>query len=283
MHATGRRGLSPRPMHALEFLTEHGYLLLFLLVLAERIGLPLPAIPILLTAGALVRQGAMSWPASLFLAVGACLLADLTWYEIGRRRGGQVMRWLCRISLEPDSCVRKTEGIFERWGGRSLLVAKFLPPLGVAAVPMAGMLGLGLGRFLILDTAGSLLWVAAFLGLGFLCAAQLELLLQKLAEMGAVGAGLGGLLLGALAIYLAWKWMRRRRFLHDLRIARITPDELDAKIRAGEDVTIVDLRHRVELAADPRMLPGALHIPVEEFEDRHQELPRDRDVILYCT
>ena len=267
-------------MQPLEFLSQNGYLLLFLLVLVERVGLPLPAIPILVAAGALVRQGTMSWSASLLLAVGACLVADLVWYEIGRRRGSQVMRWLCRISLEPDSCVRKTEGVFERWGGRSLLVAKFLPPLGVAAVPMAGMLGLGLGRFLIFDTLGALLWVGAFMGLGFLFANQLELLLQNLVLM---GVGLGGVLLGALAIYLAWKWMRRRRFLRALRTARITPQELEGKMSSGEAVTIVDLRHRLEFAADPRMLPGALHIPVEEFEDRHHELPRDQDVILYCT
>ena len=119
-----------------EFLTRHGYLVLFGTVFVEQIGLPLPAIPILLAAGALARTGHMDFMPVVALALLASLTSDCIWYEIGRRRGGRVLGLLCRISLEPDTCVRKTESVFARHGTRSLLIAKFVPGLSTAAPPM---------------------------------------------------------------------------------------------------------------------------------------------------
>ena len=167
----------------IDFLTRHGYLLLFGWVLIERIGLPLPAIPVLLAAGALARGERMDLPTVVGLGVGASLLADLTWYEIGRRRGGQVLNWVCRISLEPDSCVRKTEDVFARYGARALLWAKFVPAFNVA-VPLAGMTGMRLVRFLFYDTLGGLLWVSTFVGLGYAFSRQLAAVLEHASLVG---------------------------------------------------------------------------------------------------
>jgi len=265
---------------SIEFLVRHGYAVLFAWVLAEQLGLPLPAVPILLAAGALAGAGRMNLAAALGLALGAALLSDIFWYELGRRRGARILNLLCRVSLEPDSCVRKTEDVFARHGGKSLLYAKFVPGLNTIAPPLAGVFQLRLPQFLLYDAAGSLLWAGTFLGLGWLFSDQLERVTMVAVQFGSWSLGL---VFAGLAGYVAWKYVERRRFLGELRIARITPDELLAKLEAGEKVVVVDLRHRMEFEADGEKVRGALHFEPDELESRHPEIPRDRDIVLYCT
>jgi membrane protein DedA with SNARE-associated domain len=262
------------------FLVQHGYAVIFVWVAAEQVGLPLPAIPLFLAAGALAGAGKMNLVLVTGTAVAASLLADLAWYEIGRRKGTRVLNLLCRMSLEPDSCVRRTEDVFARHGAVSLLVAKFVPGLTTAAPPLAGILRMRLGRFLLFDGAGAAIWVGAFVGLGLVFSDQLERLAGQAARL---GSWLMAILVGGLATYLLWKYINRQRFLRRLRIARITPNELKEKLDAGEDVLIVDLRHSVDFEADPQVIPRALRLSSEEVEQRHHEIPRDRDIILYCT
>jgi membrane protein DedA with SNARE-associated domain len=264
----------------LEFLLQHGYTVLFVVVFVEQIGLPLPAVPVLLAVGALAGAGQLSYPLALAVAVLASLLSDLIWYQLGRRRGASILNLLCRISLEPDSCVRRTEDVFARHGAVALLYAKFLPGLNTAAPPLAGLFRMRLERFLLFDAAGALLWVGAFSGLGYLLSDQLE---HVAAYASRLGSWLGVLLLGGLAAYIAWKYFDRQRFLRRLRIARITPEELQHKLAAGEEIVVVDLRHSMEFEAEAVTLPGALHILPEELDHRHREIPRDRDIVLYCT
>lgn len=265
---------------SIQFLLRHGYTVLFAWVLAEQLGLPLPAIPILLAAGALAGAGRMSLAAALALTLAAALLSDTFWYELGRRRGHRILNLLCRVSLEPDSCVRKTENVFARHGAKALLYAKFVPGLNTIAPPLAGVFQLRLAHFLLYDALGALLWAGAFLGLGWLFSDQLERVTMVAVQFGswslaAVFAGLTG--------YLAWKYAERQRFLRELRITRITPEELLGKLAAGEEVVVVDLRHRMEFEADGEKVRGALHFEPDELEARHAEIPRDRDVVLYCT
>ena len=263
-----------------QFLLKHGYAVLFALVFAEQIGLPLPAIPILLATGAMASTGHFSFTLALLVAGLAALLADWIWYQLGRHRGHSVLNLLCRISLEPDSCVRRTEDVFARHGARALLFAKFVPGLNVVAPPLAGMLRMRLGRFLVFDGLGALFWAGAFAGAGFLFASQLE---RAAAQAARLGAWLLVLLLAALAGFLGWKYAQRQRFLRQLLIARIQPKELMEKLEAGEEMVIVDLRHLITFEADGEKVPGALHLPPEELDARHHEIPRDRDVVLYCT
>ena len=268
-------------MHGtLQFVFRHGYALVFLVVLTEQVGLPIPATPVLLAAGALAGQRKLSLSIALGLAVIASMIADLVWYELGRRRGHSILSLLCRISLEPDSCVRRTENLFAQRGVRSLLVAKFVPGLGTAATTLAGMLRMRMWRFVAWDTVGALLWAGAFAGAGFVFSAQLDRVAVYAQRL---GAGLLVLLVGGLAAYISFKYYQRRRFIRALRIARITPDELKQKLDAGEDPMIVDLRHSVEFEADDAKVPGAMHLDPEEIEQRHLEIPRDRDIVLYCT
>ena len=268
-------------MHrTLEFLLHHGYVLLLGWVFAEQMGLPIPSMPLLLAAGALAGTGHLSFFASLFYVVFAALVADSIWYELGRRKGIRILQFLCKISLEPDSCVRRTEGVFSKQGARSLLLAKFLPGLGTVAPPLAGIFHMRPRRFLLFDAVGSLLWSGIFLGFGFVFSGEIERVAEYLASL---GGWLLVLLLAAFAAYLAKKFVARQRFLRELRISRITVDELKQKIDAREELIIVDLRHSVDFEADPETIPGAFRMDSKELEDKNDRLPRDREVILYCT
>ena len=268
-------------MHrAFEFLIHHGHAVLFVWVLVEQLGVPVPAMPLLLAAGALAGAGRMSYFASLLFAMLGALLADSVWFHLGRRKGIKILQLLCRISLEPDSCVRRTEGIFSKQGARSLIVAKFLPGLGLVTPPLAGIFRMRFRRFFLFDAIGSMLWAGAFLGLGYVFAGQIELVAARLASL---GGWLLVLILASLAGYIGSKFVARQRFLRELRIARITVDELKQTLDAGEQITIVDLRHSLDFEAEPEVIPGALHMEAKELEEKNDRLPRNGEVVLYCT
>jgi membrane protein DedA with SNARE-associated domain len=264
----------------IQFLVRHGYTVLFVGVLVEQIGLPVPAVPFLLAAGALAGSGELSFVLATTVGVVAALLSDALWFELGRSRGSRVLNLLCRISLEPDSCVKRTENAFIRYGVRSLLIAKFIPGLSTVAPPLAGIFRIRVPRFLLYDTLGAILWVGSFAALGYLFSDQLGQVAARAAQLGAL---LVLILAGALAAYIAYKYVQRQRILHRLRVARITAEELRQKLESGEEVMIVDLRQQLDLQAAPSRIPGALRMAMEELEKRHQEIPRDRDIVLYCS
>jgi membrane protein DedA with SNARE-associated domain len=262
-------------------LQQYGYILVFAFVLAEQVGLPVPAVPVLLGVGALAGAGRMS----LALAVGAALVAslppDLVWYELGRRRGTRVLALLCRISLEPDSCVRRTENLFLQRGRKALLIAKFFPGLSTVAPPLAGMVGIGRVQFTVLDIVAAILWAGTWMSLGYVFSDALELVAGRAARFGnSTGVVVGA----AFAAYMVFKFVQRRRFLRSLRIARITPEELKRRLDGGADtLAIVDTRSVLDVNAVPYGIPGALWIAAEEIDRRHGELPRDREIVLYCS
>lgn len=263
-----------------QFLVDHGGPVLFAAIFLEQLGLPLPAVPWLLAAGALSATGKLSPLHALGLTVVACLVADLVWFYLGRYGGHRVLALLCRISLEPDSCVRRTQDAFARYGLRGLVAAKFVPGLSTVAPPLAGMSGLGVGRFLVFDGLGSLLYGGCFIGLGVLFRNQLEKLGAALAG---IGGGALGVLAGLAAAYVGFKYFQRWRLLRRLRGARVTVDELRRKQAAGEALTILDLRSRTELEQDPAVISGAMHLSVDEVQSRQHEIPRDQDVVVYCS
>jgi membrane protein DedA with SNARE-associated domain len=273
-------GQNVRMAAPVQFLLHHPYAILFGIVLAEQVGVPLPSVPVLLAAGALAGLGKIGAASALGLAVLATVIADLVWFEAGRRRGNKVLKFVCRVSLEPDSCVRRTEDVFSRYGPRSLLFVKFVPGLGLMAVTLAGAFGLRRLRFLLYDLPGAVVWAGTYIALGFVFSAQLERAIQAVSNLGVT---LAGLVLALIALWLIWKYHQRRRFIRDLHMDRITPEDLRRKLEAGEPIAIVDLRHRLEFETDPRTLPGALRFDMSDLEQRHAEIPRDRDVVLYCT
>ena len=264
----------------LDFLLRHSEAVIFLYVFADQIGIPLPAVPALLAIGALAAVGKVNVGLALLSSVVASLLADTVWYALGRMRGSHVLRLLCKISLEPDSCVRRTEDVFLRYGVRSLIVAKFVPGLSTVAPPLAGMVGVGVPRFALYSALAALLWAATWGGLGYLAGDALQHVTD---ETGRLGTALGVLVAASVAVYVIVKWLQRRRFLRKLRIARISQDELKRDLDSGKPVLVVDLRSELDVAAAPFVIPGALRIAAEELERRHHDIPRDRDVIVYCS
>ena len=263
-----------------QFLIRHGGLVLFAVVFAEQVGLPIPAVPVLLAAGALAGAGKMNVAWAILLGFVACLIGDLIWYYLGRYRGRQVLGLLCRISLEPDSCVRRTEDFFIRHGMRSLIFAKFIPGLSTVTPALAGLFDVNIGRFFLYNGLGALLWTVAFVMPGYLFSNQLERVAAHAARFGSSAVVLVAAL---LALYVMYKYIHRRRLLRELRNARISVDELKQMMDAGCDLVIVDLRQRLDVEADPYTIPGAIRMAVEELEQRHHEIPRDRDVILFCA
>ncbi len=263
-----------------DLITRHGLALIFANVLLEQLGVPLPAIPTLIVAGALAVDGTLSAPAVFGVAFAASMIGDSAWYIAGRQYGRRVMTTLCRISLSPDSCVRQTENHFERWGGLTLALGKFIPGLATIAPPLAGAMRIPWRSFLLLNGAGTALWAAAPIALGMLFHAQIERLVGRLQDLGAMALQVVGAL---LAVYVAFKWWERRRFYKMLRMARINAEELRHLMDSGKQPVIIDVRSRADRKLDPRSIPGALAFEVEELEKLIDSLPADRDVIFYCN
>ena len=264
----------------ISLLSEYGLVVVFVNVLLEQIGLPLPAIPTLVIAGALAANGKLSAPALFAVALIGCLIADITWYVAGRLYGNRVMRLLCRISLTPDSCVSETQARFERWGTNALLIAKFVPGLAIIAPPLAGATQIGWPRFLFFNSIGAMLWVSAGLFSGMMLQSQIELLLAHLDDFGTIAAIVIGTLFAA---YIAYKWWERHHFFARLRMARISVDELYRLMDAGKAPVVVDVRSATARSLEPRRIPGALHVPLHSVDQHVKELPRDREIVLYCT
>lgn len=263
-----------------QFLGAYGYLVIVVWVLADQIGIPIPAIPILIVAGAMAGAEELDFTRVMLASVAGCLPSDLIWFTAGRRRGGEVLKILCKLSLEPDSCVRSTQNTFERYGPQSLIVAKLIPGYQTLSPALAGMSGMTLPRFLALDVSGAIVWSAAFVVPGYLLKDQLGRALDLVSQF---GSGLAQFAGGTLAAYIAWKFWHRQRFLRSLRISRMHPEELKQEIDQGEEVAIIDLRDSISLEFQPVQIPGAQRMTIEEIEARHEEIPRDRDVVLYCT
>lgn len=266
--------------HTNQFLIAHGLPIVFGAVILEQLGLPLPAAPVLMAAGALSTAGEFNLPLGIVLAIIACLIADALWFYLGKYRGNQVLNFLCRISLEPDTCVRRTLNVFTRYGMRGVVVAKFLPGMSTVTPPLAGMNRISAGRFFFFDGVGSLLYCGSFFLVGCLFSNQLTQIGEAMSHIGSSALTL----FGAFAVlYIAYKYWQRQRLLHELRMARITVDELHQKVDDGENPVILDLRSKEELELDPSIISGAIHLGVDDVAKRQHEFPHDRDIIVYCA
>jgi membrane protein DedA with SNARE-associated domain/rhodanese-related sulfurtransferase len=261
-------------------IAEYGLALVFANVLLEQLGLPIPAVPTLVVAGALSAEGEFSPLAAFGVAFVACMMGDVAWYLAGRRYGRRVMAFLCRVSLSPDSCVRQTEFRFERWGRLTLVLSKFIPGLSTIAPPLAGAMRLGWPSFLLLNSLGVVIWAGVAIGAGMAFHAQINEFIVRLEGLGTLAAEAVGVLLGG---YIALKWWERRRFYRALRIARIGVADLRALMDGGKRPVVVDVRSPGARDLDPRFIPGALAMGAAEVDGRLGELPADREIVFYCT
>jgi membrane protein DedA with SNARE-associated domain len=262
------------------FLEAYGYPLIFLAALVENLGLPLPSFALVLAAASVARELHFSLPGLIALAMLGALTGDAVWYVLGRLQGRPILRTLCSLSLNPDSCVSRTETLFTRLGLKSLLVAKFLPGLNTVASPLAGMLKISPWRFAAFDLAGTGLWAGSAAALGWVFRAQVMDVLTWLNAIGRAGVLLLALL---LAGWLIFKWVERRRFYRLLNRSRITASELKSMLEGGENVVVVDLRSDLTYAAEGLKIQGAIHISPHEFERRYSDIPDGHTVVMYCT
>lgn len=265
---------------SIEFLRTYGPMLVFSSVLLEQAGVPIPCTPWLLASGALARLGHGTVALPIVLAALAASIGHSLWFLAGRHWGSRVLRLVCRLSLEPDICVQRTENAFSRYGPRALIIAPFIPGLTTLAPPLAGESGMRFRRFLLLDGAGDLLWASTFVGLGWLAGAPLFRVVEVVM---AYAGSAAGFFAGGLALYLSYKLFQRLWFTSQLRVARLSAGELKRLIEAGEELVVVDLRRRREVEESGSTLPGALHISPDELERRHGEITRGRDVVLVCS
>ena len=265
--------------HLIDLIQTYGVLIVFATVLLEQIGLPIPAMPMLIVAGALAAGGEISWAGVLAASVGACLISDYFWFKAGRFYGKRVLRLLCKISLSPDYCVSQTEDKFRRWGAKSLLVAKFVPGFNTVAPPLAGAMGTTTPVFLVYSVLGALLWSAVGIGIGMLFKDGIDDVLATLETMG--GVALSGLLV-LLAAFILYKYVERRRFRNSLPLERIGMDELTALQGSGAAPIIIDARSLTarELEA---AIPGALTYAACEPGQLMASLDKDRHIVVYCS
>jgi membrane protein DedA with SNARE-associated domain/rhodanese-related sulfurtransferase len=258
---------------------QYGLVFVFVNVLVEQAGLPVPAYPTLVIAGAYLTRGEHALVALLLVGAVAAVIADTFWYLTGRRFGTRVLRTLCRITLSPDSCVRQTETIFERFGPASMLFAKFIPGFASVSTALAGAMGLRYWKFVLFDLVGALLWVGVAVGLGYLFRDAIGEVLETLQSLGKWGLLL---VAAALAAWIAAKWWKRRLFVRQLRMDRVTVDELKAMLDADGVAAILDVRSALMQAASGR-IPGAYPIDMNRIADGIAGVPTDGEVVVYCA
>jgi membrane protein DedA with SNARE-associated domain len=260
----------------LHLLTSHPYVVLLAAALLERLGLPLFLSPVLVGAGALAAADQMRFDIGFWVALVACIAGDAVWYEMGRNRGDRVLSLLCRISFEPDTCVRKSKVFLEKGAGRTVFFSKWLPGVSHIIPAAAGLSGVGREQFFVSNVGGSALFVVVLLLMGYLPVEHMHV-------VPAVGAIVFEGSLALLAVNVGVKYSQRRRFLKELYKSRISPEDLKQMLDAGEKVVIVDLRHPLDSVNDQRTLPGAIRMLPEDANERAATLPKDQEVVLYCT
>lgn len=263
-----------------ELLINYGYWILLAWVLLDQLALPIPALPMILAAGALAGEGHLNLGICLAIVMLGCVPANLFWYALGIRHGNKVLTVLCLISLEPDTCISSTTSLFHRYGTASLLLSKFVPGLQTIAPPLAGLLGVRFWRFMLVNSIGSLLYGATFLLPGYWAHELITDIGRVVSEYG----GLSFMLFALLGLtWLVWKIVHRQLFLRSLRGSRVEPLDLHARLQAGELVQVVDLRQRMEFNADPYTIPNAVRVPLDLFNETVEKLTQDRPLVLFCT
>jgi membrane protein DedA with SNARE-associated domain/rhodanese-related sulfurtransferase len=265
--------------HLINLLQQFGLGLVFVNVLALQAGLPVPAYPVLIVAGAYAAMGGN--PLWKLVAVGvlASLIADTLWYGAGRKYGMRILSLLCRMSLSQDSCVRQTESIFQRFGPGSMVFAKFVPGFASVATALAGALRLPYWMFVLFDAMGAALWVGVGVGLGYLFRNAIEEVMTKLSSLGQYGLAL---IVAGFIVWILIKWFRRYMFIKQLRMDRVSVDELRDLIADNKVTAIVDVRSPLSQKATGR-IPGARTIDMQKISEGFEGVAPEGEVIVYCA
>lgn len=260
-------------------LQEYGVLIVFAIVLIEQIGMPIPAFPILIVAGALSVAGGISGPLVWACGLLACLLSDLFWFLAGRRYGNRILKMLCRISLSPDYCVSQTEDKFNRWGPKALIVSKFIPGFNTIAAPMSGAMGTGALKFLMFSSLGGMLWTGTGIAIGVYFHASVDRVLLLLGTMGATSLSV---LASLLLLFVLFKYLERKRFRQAHQVQRISMIELQALIDDGQRPVLIDARSKTAQALQAA-IPGALIYGGGAPGPAIIALDKSSHIVVYCS
>lgn len=266
----------PNLIHLLQ---HYGVLIVFAVVLIEQLGLPIPAFPILIVAGALAANGDLHWMAVLAAALSACLISDFLWFRAGRRYGKRILRLLCRISLSPDYCVSQTEDNFNRWGPKALMVSKFIPGFNTIAAPLSGAMGTSARTFCGFALAGGLLWTCSGVAIGAYFHNGIDQVLDLISLMGSTALVVLAVL---LLLFIAFKYVERKRFLLSVQGERIGIDELTALIEQGLAPLLMDARSGTALALEPA-LPGAVWAKGSASLAEVAGADKERHIVVFCS
>jgi len=264
----------------MELLDKYGYSLVFAVALIEQLGFPVPVAPLLLLAGAIAASGKLSFTTLVIFAVVAALTGDILWFYLGRKKGRSVLKNLCYLSLSPETCVKKTEDSFLKYGMNSLLFSKFVPALNTIAPPMAGLFGARFLSFLWRDLFGALLYVISFLTLGFYFEKEVFQVTDIFEEL---GKAFFWILIAGLALYVVSKYLKLKVLQRILYKERITVQELKDRLEAGEDFIIVDIRANLRMEPGGGYIPGAIRIPPADIDKHMHLLEKEKWIVMYCT
>ncbi|HKU00062.1 MAG TPA: DedA family protein/thiosulfate sulfurtransferase GlpE [Paraburkholderia sp.] len=267
-----------------DLIAQYGPALVFLNVLAGSLGLPVPAMPALVLFGAMaaMHPGSIGEQVApvLGLSIIATLIGDSVWFLAGRLYGGNTLKTLCKLSLSRDTCVKKTERFFGRWGVRVLAIAKFVPGLSIVSVPMAGAMGTPYRQFVGFDGIGAALWSGTGLLIGVLFAPQIDMLFAGASRLGRLTAVV---IVVLLLLYAAYRWQRRRQLIKKLANARITVDDLYRAMANQPPPVIFDIRSAEKRKLDPYIIPGSLFADERQLDEILEKYPRDQKLVIYCS
>jgi membrane protein DedA with SNARE-associated domain/rhodanese-related sulfurtransferase len=267
-------------MNPLELLAHWGLAVVFVAVLLEQAGLPVPAAPLLVAAGSLADTGLLRAELVLLAALAACVIADHLWFAAGRTRGRALLAGICRLSLSPDTCVRRTDDLIARHGAPLLLVAKFIPGVSAVSIPTAAAMGIPYRRFLGFDTLGALAWCGVYVGAGMIFSREVQKLIDGMAGIGGWSLAVLGVL---LALYVGLKAAYRARLKRLYRAVRISPEEAVELLDGEPDVVFVDARTALARDSDARQLPNAVVFRGESVARLLPAELRDHIIVTFCT
>jgi membrane protein DedA with SNARE-associated domain/rhodanese-related sulfurtransferase len=267
-----------------DLIEQYGAAIVFANVLANALGLPVPAMPALALFGAMAAMhpgtiGQHVLPV-LVLSIFATLIGDSIWYLAGRLYGGDTLKTLCKLSLSRDTCVKKTERFFGRWGVRVLAVAKFIPGLSIVSVPMAGAMRTPYRQFVTYDSIGAALWSGTGLLIGVLFAPQIDMLFKGVGRLGRLAAIVVVVL---LVLYALYRWQRRRQLIKKLANARISVDDLYRAMSTTPPPVVFDIRSHEKRKLDPFIIPGALFADERQLDEIIAKYPFDQKLVIYCS
>lgn len=263
-------------------MARHGYALTFSLLLAEAVGLPFPAAIALVAAGAAVAVHALWGPYVLLAAITALLLGDTVQFWLGRYAGWALLGFLCRVSINPETCILRSAESFYKRGKVTLVIAKFIPGVNTMAAPLAGSMKMRFWQFLRLDFAGALAYAVVYLSVGYLSRDFLAVILRG---FHAAGRAMETVLVAALGVYAIYRIVQYRKHKMYRVVPRVQVQELAARL-ASEDasrVLIVDVRSHGYYDPGAARIKNSIRIEPNNLEEEIKHLPKDKDIYLYCT